>query len=437
METPKIAVPGSSGLIGFGLARDLLRRGFAVRALARRFTRSQAWALSGNAIVTPLISLSQDDLARRLVDTDIVINCVGVLQDGPTMNTDAVHRQFARKLAAICAASPQKLLIQLSVPGAPADDRTAFSISKRKAEGVIAASGAPFVILHPGFVIAPMAYGGSALMRALATLPVRMPTREGNAPFAAIALSDICETVAQVVMRWRGGETAWAECWDLMEENPGRVQDIVEAFRVHGGGPQPLIAAPGFLLSLGIWAGDLVAWLGWTPPMRSTAIREMRRGVSGDPGPWMSKTGIVPLSARNALMAIPATVQEKWFARLYLLKAVSLVTLVIFWCASSLIALTVAFPAARNILLTHGFSFPLAHTLTLGTSVMDFLVGCAIAVRRTTRFGLIAGIIVSLGYMGGSALIAPDLWIEPLGALVKTGPAIVLMLICLMLSDDR
>jgi hypothetical protein len=39
--------------------------------------------------------------------------------------------------------------------------------------------------------------------------------------------------------------------------------------------------------------------------------------------------------------------------------------------------------------------------------------------------------------MAGSAVIAPDLWLEPLGALVKTGPAIVLMLICLMLSDDR
>jgi hypothetical protein len=39
--------------------------------------------------------------------------------------------------------------------------------------------------------------------------------------------------------------------------------------------------------------------------------------------------------------------------------------------------------------------------------------------------------------MVGAALIAPDLWIEPLGALVKTGPAIVLMLVALAILDDR
>jgi hypothetical protein len=33
--------------------------------------------------------------------------------------------------------------------------------------------------------------------------------------------------------------------------------------------------------------------------------------------------------------------------------------------------------------------------------------------------------------------MTPDLWVEPLGALVKTGPAIVLMLVCLVLSDNR
>jgi uncharacterized protein YbjT (DUF2867 family) len=437
MRPPKIAILGAAGLIGFALARDMTQRGFPVRALARRFTRSQAWALSGNAVTAPLVSLSQHDLALQLADADIVVNCIGVLQDGPAMDTDRVHRQFAGKLAAICAAAPQKLLIQFSVPGASEDDRTAFSLSKRKAEGVIAASGAPFVILRPGFVIAPTAYGGSALMRALAGLPLRMPSREASAPFAAIAIGDICETVARVAARWGKGERRWRESWDLMEQQPGRVADIVEAFRAHGGGPPPLIATPGFLLGLGVWAGDLVAWLGWTPPMRSTAIREMRRGLAGDPARWMAETGIVPLSADAALKAIPATVQEKWFARLYLLKAVALVTLVIFWCASSLISLTVAFPAARNILLTHGFSFPLAHAVTLGTSAMDFLVGTAIAFRRTSRFGLVAGIVVSLGYMAGAALIAPELWIEPLGALVKIGPAIILMLVCLALSDDR
>ena len=68
---------------------------------------------------------------------------------------------------------------------------------------------------------------------------------------------------------------------------------------------------------------------------------------------------------------------------------------------------------------------------------MDISVGLAIAVRKSSRFGLGAGICVSLFYMIGAALLTPELWIEPLGALVKTGPAIVLMLVALAISDDR
>ncbi len=85
----------------------------------------------------------------------------------------------------------------------------------------------------------------------------------------------------------------------------------------------------------------------------------MRRGVTGDPVPWMADTGITPLTARAAVRAAPATVQEKWFARLYLLKAAALATLVIFWMVSGIIALTIAFGAARATLIAHGFSFPL------------------------------------------------------------------------------
>jgi hypothetical protein len=329
------------------------------------------------------------------------------------------------------------LLIQLSVPGAATEDRTAFSRSKRKAERLIAESGAPYLILKPGFVIAPAAYGGSAMIRALAALPFALPAREASAPFAAVAASDICETVARVASRWRDGARDWRASWDLMEEKPGTVADLIDAFRAHGGGPKPLLAAPGFLLTLGSSAGDVSAWLGWTPPMRATAIREMRRGLVGNPAPWIAATGIAPLSVRQALAALPATVQETWFARLYLLKAVILVTLVLFWCLSSLIALTVGFAGARGILLHHAVPFPLAHWLTLISSWMDMSVGLLIAFRRTSRLGLVAGIGLSLSYMALATWLTPELWVEPLGALVKTGPAIVLMLVALTLSGDR
>ena len=429
----RIAVLGANGLIGHAVARDLERRGFAVISLARRFTVAQRGALA-EAMEAPLLSLPQEALAELLTDADMVVNTIGILQGA---ESEAVHRDFAARLAAVCAAGPQKLLVHFSIPGRPEDDRTQYSLSKRQGEGAIAASGAPYVILRPGFVIATAAYGGSALMRALACLPLDLPQRERLSPFAATAISDLCETVAHLATRWRGGEKTWSRTWDVMEEESGAVGDLVAAFRAHLGGPRPLLPTPGWMLAPGVVAGDMAAWLGWKPPIRSTAIQEMRRGVRGDPRTWMWDTGIRPLSARQAVAATPATVQEKWFARLYLLKALALVTLVIFWCVSGTIALTVAFVAARQTLLDHGFSFGLAHGVTIASSLLDISVGLLIAFRRTCRIGLMAGICVSLGYMSGSAILTPELWIEPLGALVKTGPAIVLMLFCLAILDDR
>jgi len=73
----------------------------------------------------------------------------------------------------------------------------------------------------------------------------------------------------------------------------------------------------------------------------------------------------------------------------------------------------------------------------VATSLADVAVGLAIAVRRTSPAGLIAGTAVSLGYVAGAAVLTPDLWADPLGALVKTGPAIVLMIVALATSEAR
>jgi hypothetical protein len=75
--------------------------------------------------------------------------------------------------------------------------------------------------------------------------------------------------------------------------------------------------------------------------------------------------------------------------------------------------------------------------VTILTSLMDMGIGVLIAFRRSSAFGLMAGIVASFGYMIGAAILTPDLWIEPLGALVKTGPAVVLMLVALLTLDNR
>ena len=43
-----------------------------------------------------------------------------------------------------------------------------------------------------------------------------------------------------------------------------------------------------------------------------------------------------------------ATIQDKWFARLFLIKALVIASLVVFWIASGFIALVISYDARRS-----------------------------------------------------------------------------------------
>jgi hypothetical protein len=276
------------------------------------------------------------------------------------------------------------------------------------------------------------------MVRALAALPADLPAEEMATRFQPVAVEDIADTIAWLAARDIDDTAANNVTWDLMQPQPVTLGRVIEQFRWSFGTSDWLrFTPPAFMIDLGARLGDLAALLGWTPPMRSNAIAELRRGVVGEPSGWIAATGIVPKTIAQAVGQRSATIQDKWFARLFLIKALVIASLALFWTVSGFIALFISYSAAAGILSSHGFPPALVAPVTILTSLMDMTIGVLIAFRRTAAFGLIAGIVASLGYMAGAAILTPDLWIEPLGALVKTGPAIVLMLVALLTLDNR
>jgi hypothetical protein len=271
----------------------------------------------------------------------------------------------------------------------------------------------------------------------LAALPTQLPAAEGGRPFAVTAVADISATIATVATRWRNGDNDWRASWDVVERCPSTVAGVVEAFRLRFGGPRPLVVLPGWLLDFGAGCADFSGSLGWSPPIRSTALAEMRRGVTGDPAPWIAATGIEPASLKSALARLPLSIQERWFARLYLCKPLVIGSLALFWMISGLVGLTVGFDGAASVLSRHGLSDWLARGFVGATSILDIAIGVTIGFRRTCGAGLVAGIATSLAYLAGATFITPELWADPLGPLVKIGPVVVLMLVAFAILDER
>ena len=65
------------------------------------------------------------------------------------------------------------------------------------------------------------------------------------------------------------------------------------------------------------------------------------------------------------------------------------------------------------------------------------LIGLAILYRPTSRYGLYAALLISIGYAIIGSILVPRLWREPLGPLLKILPIIVLNLIALAIREDR
>src|SRR5258706_2550694 len=160
------------------------------------------------------------------------------------------------------------------------------------------------------------------MLRALAAFPIDLPKAESATPFQPVAVEDIASRMPCLAGPVPADGIADAVTWDLMQPQLVTLGGVIEQFRRSFGiADMPRIALPAVMLDLGAKLGDLVSWLGWMPPMRTTAITELRRGVTGDPHPWMAATGIVPRTLWQAVGQRSPTIQDKSFAPPVLIKA--------------------------------------------------------------------------------------------------------------------
>jgi hypothetical protein len=136
----------------------------------------------------------------------------------------------------------------------------------------------------------------------------------------------------------------------------------------------------------------------------------------------------------ETLALMPATRQDRLFARAYLALPLAIATLAAFWLASGLI--TLADPA-RAVAILNDRASPLAWAVVLGGAAADIFLGLAVLWRAWTRRAALAMVVLSAAYLAGSVLLAPALWADPLGPMVKVFPGMALALMVWLLMEDR
>jgi hypothetical protein len=344
-----------------------------------------------------------------------------------------VHVDGANTLFAACQRYHVRRVIHLSAAGIGQETPSEFSRSKAAGEAALRAHDVDWDILRPGLVIGRGAYGGSALIRGLAALPL-LPVLPGTGPVQTVALEDLLDTIIFFLRP----DAPSSITLDIVSAKRWRFEEIVGAFRKWMRWPKArTVRLPVWAGRLLYLAGDAARALGWRTPVTSTARREMARGATGDPAPWRQLTGIVPRELDAMLLREPASVQERWFARLYILKPLVFGVFAAFWIATGLISLGPGYEYGMSLLREGGLPERFGAMTLVAGALADIAIGTAIIYRPLTRYGLYAALIISLVYVVIGTGLVPRLWADPLGPMLKIWPVLMLNLVALAILEER
>lgn len=428
----KILITGASGFIASALVEALLGAGHRVVACAR----------SGrNLPDSPLLSFVELDVCdylqpqswrNLLVGIDAVVNCAGILR-GSDNAFEQVHFLAPRALARACRELGDVKFIQLSALGSSADG--AFIDSKHRFDDWLLASGLPATVIRPSVVVSLRgSYGGTSMLRALAALPglLVVPGR-GDQWMQPVLLEDL----ADLVMRCLPIQAANGEVIYAAGPEPLTLRDYLLGMRSWLKFSRPrVIEIPLRLVGFAAIVGEALG----RGPLGKTIVGMLERGNIAPDGALDRVAALVdwrPRSVAQVFSTAPSFVQDRWHARLYLIAPLVWLSLVVVWLVSGVSGLLASAADWRPVVTALGVPSTFQYPLVVATSLLDLLLAAALALMWRTRLVLWLMLLSVAAYTGLLGLLVPQLWLEPLGGMIKNLPVAALLIVALILEDSR
>ena len=178
-------------------------------------------------------------------------------------------------------------------------------------------------------------------------------------------------------------------------------------------------------------------WLGW-PAVNATALKMLEYGNVADGRAAERALDLEFRDVADGLASQPASVQDRWHARLYLLRPALRWLIGLVWIVSGLVGLVeTSIGFGLNLLNIVGIGDAVGAPLLYAACAVDVAIGLALLARWRVRLAGVVSLAVIAAYTAVITLVAPGLWGDPLGPLVKNAPMAAATLIVLAIEDDR
>ena len=376
------------------------------------------------------VDITVESWLPRLEGIDVVINCAGILREQGRSTFLTVHEQAPMALYQASVQAGIKKIVQISALGEPGD--SAFIASKYRGDDFLRTLPIAAVILRPSVIYSVNgSYGGSSLLRALAALPgVMLLPGQGAQKIQPLSADDLARLVVAATGKPAGdGRVLYAAGPQVIS-----LREYLKNWRQWlGGGTVREIAVPLALVRLAVRVGEAVA----PGPLNRTIMGMLEKGNYLLPG-HENAAEVYGLSVQSLPVALSrraSYVQDRWHARLYFLKPLTVACAGAVWVISAIVGFDAPASAISRYANGLGLSVPVAQYLDWFGSALDGLLGLALLSGYRTRTVLYLMLVSVLGYSVVFSAFMPDLWLEPMGGLLKN-LLVLPALIFLLLTED-